>query len=150
MEKFSTTFIFSLFRKIIMKNSLSKSVRLLNSGCWSSLTLALYRGRTLNPQFWEKSQPVPGAPKQSCSTLQNFSWRPCEWLIIGLTPNEQFSAVSRWEQFEVTFWFNQPAELDFYSASSMKLQYAFEHVAPLGQIMIPIQSLCSFSLMLRA
>ena len=30
-----------------------------------------------NSQFWEKFQPVPGAPKQSCSALQNFSWRPC-------------------------------------------------------------------------
>jgi hypothetical protein len=57
-----------------------------------------------------------------------------------LMPNEQFSAVSRRVQIEVTFWFNQPAELDFYSASSMKLQYAVEHVAPLGQIMIPIQT----------
>ena len=24
----------------------------------------------------EKSQPVPGAPKQLCPALQNFSWRP--------------------------------------------------------------------------
>ena len=32
---------------------------------------------TLNPQFWEKSQPVHGAPKQSCTTLQHLSWRPC-------------------------------------------------------------------------
>ena len=31
-----------------------------------------------NPQFWERSHPVYGAPKQSWSTLQNFSWRP--WL----------------------------------------------------------------------
>jgi len=33
-----------------------------------------------NLQFWEKSQPVPGAPKQSCSVLQNFSWRP-SWFV---------------------------------------------------------------------
>ena len=31
---------------------------------------------TSNPQFWERSQSVPGAPKQSCSALHNFSWRP--------------------------------------------------------------------------
>jgi len=32
-----------------------------------------------NPQFWEKSQSVTGVPKQSCSVLQNSSWRP--WLL---------------------------------------------------------------------
>jgi hypothetical protein len=39
---------------------------------------------TTIPQCWEKSQPVPGAPKQSCSTLRlhNFSWRPCLWLQV--------------------------------------------------------------------
>ena len=30
---------------------------------------------TSNPQFWEKSQLVSGAPKQPCSALHNFSWR---------------------------------------------------------------------------
>ena len=29
-----------------------------------------------NPQFWEKFQSVPGAPKQSCSALQNFLGGP--------------------------------------------------------------------------
>jgi hypothetical protein len=29
-----------------------------------------------NPKFGEESQPVPRASKQSCSTLQNFSWSP--------------------------------------------------------------------------
>ena len=39
-----------------------------------------------NLQFWEKSQPVPGAPKQSCCALQIFSWRPWvpkHWLLGG-------------------------------------------------------------------
>jgi hypothetical protein len=31
---------------------------------------------TSKPQFWEKSQPVPVAPKQFCSALHHFSWRP--------------------------------------------------------------------------
>ena len=33
-----------------------------------------------NRQFWQKSHPVPGVPKKSCSALQNFSWRL--WLDI--------------------------------------------------------------------
>ena len=35
-----------------------------------------------NPQFWEKYQPVPGALKHSCSTLQNISWRPWVYSVI--------------------------------------------------------------------
>jgi len=35
---------------------------------------------TSNPQFWEKSQPVPGSQEQSCSALLYFSWKPCRRL----------------------------------------------------------------------
>jgi len=47
---------------------------------------------TSNPQFWEKSQPVPGTPKQSCSTLHNFSWKPCLLVptVFLLTPTCSF------------------------------------------------------------
>jgi len=49
-------------------------------------------------------------------------------------------------------FFYQHAELDFYSASSLKQQSADRHVAPFGHIILILsqQSLCSFSLMLRA
>ena len=58
---------------------------------------------TLNPQFWEKSQPVPGAPKQSCSALQNFSWRPCIWC----TCSQRFLNYSVFQSFDIerrTWW----------------------------------------------
>jgi hypothetical protein len=43
------------------------------------------------------------------------------------------------------------AELDFYSASSLKQQSEDSHVAPLGHIiLIPSQPVFAFSLMLRA
>ena len=40
---------------------------------------------TLNSQFWEKSQSVPGAPKPSCSVLQDFSWRPCPRTVVSVS-----------------------------------------------------------------
>jgi hypothetical protein len=53
---------------------------------------------------------------------------------------------------EISFVLDQHAELDFYSASSLKQQSVDRHVAPLGHIiMIPSQpSLCSYSVMLHA
>ena len=33
----------------------------------------------------------PGTPKQSCSTLQNFSWRPCK--ESGITKNTMDSSM---------------------------------------------------------
>jgi uncharacterized protein (DUF1501 family) len=47
----------------------------------------------------------------------------------------------RW--WEVRFVLDQHAELDFYSASSLKQQSAGRHVAPLGHIIvIPSQPVC--------
>ena len=43
----------------------------------------------------------------------------------------------QWDDDEVRFVFDQHAELDFYSASSLKQQSTDRHVAPLGHI-IPI------------
>jgi len=56
-----------------------------------------------------------------------------------LTPNEQlFSHIMA--RTSVRFVLDQHAELDFYSASSMKQPFAGRHVAPLGHIiLIPSQ-----------
>jgi len=53
---------------------------------------------------------------------------------------------------EVHFVLDQYAELDFYSASSLKQQSASRHVAPIGHIiLIPSQPVFALSpLMLRA
>jgi hypothetical protein len=64
-----------------------------------------------------------------------------------LTPIQQFSAISwreqvifQWDDDEVRFVLAQYAELDFYSASSLKQQSASRNVALLGHIiLIPSQ-----------
>jgi hypothetical protein len=57
----------------------------------------------------------------------------------------------QWDDDDVRFVLDQHAELDFYSASSLKQQFAGRYVAPLGHIiLIPSQPVCFFSLMLRA
>ena len=63
-----------------------------------------------------------------------------------LTPIQQFSAISWREQVnfqwndEVRFVLDKHAELDFYSACSLKQQSADRHVASLGHIiLIPSQ-----------
>ena len=70
-----------------------------------------------------------------------------------LTPIQLFSAITWREQVffqrdddEVRFVLDQHAELDFYSASSLKQQSAGRHVAPLGHIiMIPGQPVFALS-----
>ena len=65
-----------------------------------------------------------------------------------LMPIQQFSAISwreqvnfQWDDDEVHFVLDQHAELDFYSASSLKQQSAGRYVTPRGQIiLIPSQS----------
>ena len=62
-------------------------------------------------------------------------------------PIQQFLGISWWEQVnfqwgddDIRFVLDQHAELDFYSASSLKQQSAGRHVAPLGHIiLIPSQ-----------
>jgi hypothetical protein len=64
-----------------------------------------------------------------------------------------FSAISwreqvnfQWDNDEVRFVLDQHAELDFYSASSLKQQSAGIHVAPLGHIiLIPSQPVFALS-----
>jgi len=80
-----------------------------------------------------------------------------EWLLFN-TNSAIFQLYHGWEQVifqwyddEVHFVLDQHAELDFYSASSLKQQFAGRHVAPLEHIiLIPSQPVCSFFLMLRA
>jgi hypothetical protein len=51
-----------------------------------------------------------------------------------------------WNDNEVHFVLDQHAELDFYSASSLKQQSASRHVAPLGHIiLIPSQPVFALS-----
>ena len=53
---------------------------------------------------------------------------------------------SQWNDDEVRFALDQHAELDFYSASSLKQQSAGRHVAPLGHIiLIPSQPVFALS-----
>ena len=74
----------------------------------------------------------------------------CEW--VGdhcLTPNEQFfsyimawTSYFQWNDDDVRFVLDQHAELDYYSANSLKQQSSGRHVAPLGHIiLIPSQLL---------
>ena len=51
----------------------------------------------------------------------------------------------QWDDDKVHFVLDQHAELDFYSASSLKQQSADRNIAPLGHI-IPIQSQPFFAL----
>ena len=63
-----------------------------------------------------------------------------EWVLL----NANFSAISwpeqvnfQWDDDDVVrFVQDQHAELDFYSASSLKQQSAGRHVAPLGNIIL--------------
>ena len=50
---------------------------------------------TSNPKFWQKSQPIPEAAKQSCSTLHHSSWRPRMWecLLASLNDGQTTSII---------------------------------------------------------
>jgi hypothetical protein len=80
-----------------------------------------------------------------------------DWLVF----NPNFSSIStiswreqvtfQWDDDEVRFVLGQHAELDLYSASSLKQQSAVRQVSPLGHIILNLsQPVCFFSLMLRA
>jgi hypothetical protein len=78
-----------------------------------------------------------------------------EWVSEWLSFNNSaiFQLYHGWEEVdfqwyddEVRFVLDQHAELDFYSASSLKQQSTNRHVAPLGHIiLIPSQALFAFS-----
>jgi len=79
-------------------------------------------------------------------------------VIVVKCQFSNFSAILWQEQVnfqkdddEVRSVLDQHAELDFYSASSLRQQSADRHVALLGHIiLIPSQPVCSYSLALRA
>jgi hypothetical protein len=60
-----------------------------------------------------------------------------------------FSAISWWNNDDVLIVLDQHAELDFYSASSLKQQSSGRHVAPLWEHYSDSgpNSFCSYSLM---
>jgi hypothetical protein len=65
-----------------------------------------------------------------------------EWVLFNAN-SAIFSAISwreqvnfQWDDDEVRFVLDQHAELDFYSASSLKQQFADRHVASLGHIIL--------------
>jgi hypothetical protein len=70
-----------------------------------------------------------------------------EWVSEWVSERLLFNA--KWALFKVTFWWDdddvrfvleQHADLDFYSASSLKQESADSHVVPLGHIiLIPSQ-----------
>jgi hypothetical protein len=76
---------------------------------------------------------------------QTVSWyMGSEWVSdYCLTPTQQFfsyimTRISyfQWNYDEVHFVLDQHAELDFYSASSLKQQSTGRRVAPLGHIIL--------------
>ena len=73
-------------------------------------------------------------------------------MIVAKRQVSNLSAISwqeqvnfQWDDDEVRFVLDQDAELDFYSASSLKQQSAGRHVALLGHIIL-IQSQPVFAL----
>ena len=72
-----------------------------------------------------------------------FNMWVSEWAIVVLHQFSNYSAISwreqvnfQWDDDEVSFVLDQHAELDFYSASSLKQQSAGRHVALLGHIIL--------------
>jgi hypothetical protein len=66
----------------------------------------------------------------------------CEWLL-STRQLSNFSAISsreqvnvHWDDDEVRFVLDQHAELDFYSASSLKQKSVGRHVSPLRHIIL--------------
>ena len=82
--------------------------------------------------------------------LRKGNYQYCEWVLF----NPNFSVISwreqvsfQWDDDEVHFAQDQHAELDFYSASSLKQQSAGRHVVPLGHIiLIPSRPVFALSL----
>ena len=96
-------------------------------------------------------------PQSHIFSSETSEW-VSEWVIVALCQFSNFSAISwreqvnfQWDDDEVRFVLNQLAELDLYSASSLKQQFADRHVSQLGHIiLIPSQPVFAlFSLMLR-
>ena len=72
-----------------------------------------------------------------------------EWLLFNANSaifQLYFQLNFQWDDDEVRFVLDQHAELDFFSASSLKQQSAGRHVALLGQIiLIPSQPVFALS-----
>jgi len=66
-----------------------------------------------------------------------------EWVIVASHQFSNFSAISwpeqvnfQWDDDEVCSVLDQHAELDFYSASSLKQLFVCRHIAPLWHIIV--------------
>jgi hypothetical protein len=69
---------------------------------------------------------------------------PIQLIFVAIAWRQQVNF--QWNDDEVRFNLDQHAELDFYSASSLKQQSTGRHVAPLGHIiLIPSQPVFALS-----
>ena len=59
-----------------------------------------------------------------------------EWLLLNSNSTIFQLYHFQWDDDEVRFVLDQHAEIDFYSASSLKQQSTGRHVAPLGHIIL--------------
>jgi hypothetical protein len=83
----------------------------------------------------------PGLLFNQINTIRIFSCFS-EWVIVVYHQFSNFSEQVdfQWNDDEVRFVLDQHAELEFYSASSLKQQSTYRHVLPLGHIiLIPSQ-----------
>ena len=89
---------------------------------------------TSNLQFWEKSQAIPWAPKQSWSSLQNVSWRSW-WLqhcilnrlqnIYKFKMHNMLSILVLTRTFEVSYGSSYILRLPFHYTINVWLSYMF-------------------------
>jgi hypothetical protein len=72
-----------------------------------------------------------------------------EWLLFNANSSailQLYHYNFQWDEDEVRFVLDQYANLDFYSASSLKQQSVDRHVAPIGHIvLIPSQPVLALS-----
>jgi hypothetical protein len=68
--------------------------------------------------------------------LQTLKIVVSEWLLFNTTISLREQVNFQWDDDEVLFILDQQAELDFYSANSLKQQSAGKHVTPPAQIIL--------------
>jgi hypothetical protein len=75
---------------------------------------------------------------------RQYSWQKEQEWATSISWREH--VTYQWDDDEVRFDLDQRAELDCYSASSLKQLSASRHVAPLGHIiLIPVQPVFVFT-----
>jgi hypothetical protein len=78
---------------------------------------------TSNPKFWQKSQPIPEAAKQSCSTLHHSSWRPRMWecLLASLNDGQTTSIIMSHSIYKVLIF-------EHYNIKKLIFMSIYKHV----------------------